>query len=466
MTAPILSSQAWQALTQLLPEDQVTLDADQLIHYGRDWTRFEQPKPSVIVFPKSVLEVQAIVLWANQFDVALVPSGGRTGLSGGAVAIQGEAVISFEKMNRLIDLDSTNRTICVQAGMVTAQVQALALEAGFYYPVDFASSGSSQIGGNVATNAGGIKVIRYGMTRDWVMGLTVVTGSGEILNLNQGLIKNNTGLDFRHLWIGSEGTLGLIVEVTLGMAEPPQALTNLVLGVNAMTDIIQVLQAFQSQMPLTAFEFFSDQAMRYVIKAGHGAAPFESSANFYALIEFENPEQALDEKALTIFESLVESGIVTDGVMSQSIQQHQALWRLREGISESITPWTPYKNDISVKVSDVPAFLQAVDTVVSMHYPDFESIWFGHIGDGNLHLNILKPESWAIQDFKAECLKVSQLVYQIVADFKGSVSAEHGIGLLKKAALSYSRSPYEIEAMRQIKRLFDPKGLMNPGKVF
>lgn len=466
MSAVSLDSKLIAQLAAIVGADKVTTTPDDLQRYGRDWTRAYPPAPAAIVFPRSVEQVQALVQWANAERVALVPSGGRTGLSGGAVALNGEVVVAFDYMNKIGEFNALDRTVVCQAGVVTEQLQQYAEEQGLYYPVDFASAGSSQIGGNISTNAGGIKVIRYGMTRDWVAGLKVVTGNGDILDLNRGLIKNNAGYDLRQLFIGAEGTLGFIVEATMQLTRPPVDLTVLVLGVPAFSNIMDVLHAFQNKLDLTAFEFFSDKALDKVVAHQGLQKPFETPAAFYALLEFEKLNDEVEAQAMELFEHCVEQGWVVDGVMSQSIEQLQNLWRLREDISETISRWTPYKNDIATVISKIPAFIDEVDAVVQREYPDFEIIWFGHIGDGNLHLNILKPETMAVADFHERCHHVSQWVFDIVQRYAGSVSAEHGVGLLKKDYLQYGRSAKEIALMKQIKAVFDPHGIMNPGKIF
>ena len=349
---------------------------------------------------------------------------------------------------------------------MTAQLQSFAEEQGLYYPVDFASAGSSQIGGNIGTNAGGIKVIRYGMTRNWVAGLKVVTGTGELLELNKDLIKNATGYDLRQLFIGAEGTLGFVVEATMRLERAPKNLTAMVLGTPDFDSIMPVLHAFQDKLDLTAFEFFSDKAMAKIMGRGDVPAPFETDCPFYALLEFEAISEDIANDALATFEHCVEQGWVVDGVMSQSEQQLQNLWKLREFISETISHWTPYKNDISVTVGKVPAFLHEIDTIVGEHYPDFEIVWFGHIGDGNLHLNILKPEALSKDEFFDKCATVNKWVFEVVEKYNGSISAEHGVGMTKRDYLTYSRSPAEIAVMKSIKAVFDPNGIMNPGKIF
>ena len=462
MTDPVLIAE----LATLVEPGKVLTDAASLDAYGKDWTKHFPPAPSAIVFPKTIEQVQAIVLWANRHKVALVPSGGRTGLSGAAVAANGEVVVSFDYMNRILDFNAFDRSVVCQPGVVTAQLQAFAEEQGLYYPVDFASAGSSQIGGNIGTNAGGIKVIRYGMTRNWVAGLKVVTGKGELLELNKDLIKNATGYDLRHLFIGAEGTLGFVVEATMRLDRAPKNLTAMVLGTPDFDSIMPVLHAFQSKLDLTAFEFFSDKGLAKILERGDVPAPFDTSCPFYALLEFEATTEEVSNDALALFEHCVEQGWVIDGVMSQSEQQLRNLWKLREYLSETISHWTPYKNDISVTVSKVPAFLRDIDVIVNENYPDFIVVWYGHIGDGNLHLNILKPDDMSKDEFFAKCAVVNKQVFETVEKYNGSISAEHGVGMTKRDYLGYSRSAAEIEYMKAVKAVFDPNGIMNPGKIF
>ncbi|MWV10638.1 FAD-binding protein [Pseudomonas sp. R-28-1W-6] len=462
MTNPALI----EALKTLVEPGKVLTDADSLNAYGKDWTKHFAPAPSAIVFPKTIEQVQAIVRWANEHKVALVPSGGRTGLSAGAVAANGEVVVAFDYMNQILEFNEYDRTVVCQPGVVTKQLQLFAEDKGLYYPVDFASSGSSQLGGNIGTNAGGIKVIRYGMTRNWVAGLKVVTGTGELLELNKDLIKNATGYDMRQLFIGAEGTLGFVVEATMRLERAPKNLTAMVLGTPDFDSIMPVLHAFQNKLDLTAFEFFSDKALAKILARGDVPPAFDTDCPFYALLEFEASTEEVAEQALATFEHCVEQGWVLDGVMSQSEQQLQNLWKLREYISETISHWTPYKNDISVTVGKVPAFLHDIDRIVGDNYPDFEVIWFGHIGDGNLHLNILKPENLSKDEFFAKCAIVNQWVFETVQKYNGSISAEHGVGMTKRDYLHYSRSPAEIGYMKAIKAVFDPNGIMNPGKIF
>ena len=455
-----------QELSAVLAPEQVAVDPALLETYGQDWTRFTPPAPTAIVFPRDTADVVAIVECARRCQFTLVPSGGRTGLSGGACAANGEVVVSMDKMNAISPVNLMDRTVTAGAGAITQNIQQAARDADLFYPVDFASSGSSQIGGNIATNAGGINVIRYGMTREWVAGLTVVTGKGEVLELNKGLMKNNTGLDFRHLFIGSEGILGFITEATLKLTAPPKDPTVLVLGLSDMSAIMAVLDRIQSTTPLLAYEFFSELAVSKVVDHAGVARAFETRTPFYALVEFERENDMTDAHVFEAVEQCMDEGWVIDAVMSQSVAQARALWRLREDISLTISKWTPYKNDISSTVSKVPELLAAVDDVVHKNYPDWEVVWYGHIGDGNLHLNILKPENLQIEEFKERCNEVSTDIFDAIKTLGGSVSAEHGVGTLKAPYLDYSKSDSEIDAMRAFKAIFVPDGLLNPGMVF
>ena len=452
-------------LIEIVGEENVSNKESDLVTYGLDWTRFFEPDPIAVVFVRTTEQVIQLVQFARKEGVGLVPSGGRTGLSGGACAIDREVVVSFEKMNQVLEFSAADASVTVQAGVITANLQAFAQDKGLYYPVDFASSGSSQVGGNIATNAGGIRVLRYGMTRQQVSGLKVVTGAGELLELNKGLTKNNTGYDLRHLFIGSEGTLGFVVEATFQLVATPEKATVMLLAMNRMEDCLEILTAFREHITLNAFEFFSHKALEAVLLHSDLEPPFARTSIFYVLLEFESPDEQALVNALKAFERCTSQGWVADGIVASSESQNRALWQYRERISASITSRTPYKNDIAVRVSQVPEFLHTVERLVGISYPDFEIVWFGHIGDGNLHLNILKPAEMLTDQFKKQCEQVSDTVLAAVREFGGSISAEHGIGLLKKEQLHFSRSDEEIASLRSIKTIFDPDGIMNPGKL-
>lgn len=452
-------------LCRRLPELRVLTEPADLEHYGRDWTRRWTPAPLAIALPTRVDEVHAIVCWANEQQVAIVPSGGRTGLSGGAVAADGELVLSLERMNRVLEFNAVDRTLTVQPGMILQQVHEAAREHGLVYPVDFAARGSCSIGGNIATNAGGIRVIRYGNTREWIAGLKVVAGNGELLDLNRGLIKNSSGYDFRQLLIGSEGTLGIVVEATLRLTDPPPASQVMLLALPDMDSLMEVFALFRARLALQAFEFFTDRALQHVL--AHGAQrAIEGDHPYYVVTEFDAADEPQQEAALAAFAHALEQGWVSDGVIAQSEAQAAALWRLREGITESLAPRRPYKNDVSVKVSAVPRFLCEMQSLLAHEYPGIEVVWFGHIGDGNLHINVLRPDDLDEGAFIDQCEQVTKLLAATLHCHGGSISAEHGIGLVKRAYLESTRSAAEIALMRGVRKVFDPQGILNPGKLF
>jgi FAD/FMN-containing dehydrogenase len=458
-------SAALDDLARRLPGLRLLSEPGDLEHYGRDWTRRWTPAPLAIALPATAEEVQGIVRWANEHGAALVPSGGRTGLSGGAVAANGELVLSLERMNRVLGFDAADRTLTVQPGMPLEAVHMAAREHGLIYPVDFAARGSCSIGGNIATNAGGIRVIRYGNTREWIAGLKVVAGNGELLDLNRALVKNSSGYDFRQLMIGSEGTLGIVVEATLRLTDPPPPAQTMLLALPDMDAVLAVFGLFRAKLSLQAFEFFTDVALKHVL--AHGAQrALDGEHPYYVVTEFDAPDEAAQDAALTVLGEGMEQGWIVDGTIAQSEAQAAALWRLREGITESLAPHKPYKNDVSVRIGAVPAFLHAMQALLAREYPHIEVVWFGHIGDGNLHINVLKPAGMADADFIAQCEHVTKLLAATLKEHGGSISAEHGIGLVKRPYLDSTRSAAEITLMRGVRKVFDPNGILNPGKLF
>jgi FAD/FMN-containing dehydrogenase len=437
----------------------------ELEYYGRDWTRRWTPAPLAIALPGDVAQVQAVVRWAAANGVAIVPSGGRTGLSGGAVAAAGELVLSLARMNRVLGFDPVDRTLAVQAGVTLQAAREAAAEHGLAYPVDFAARGSCTIGGNIATNAGGIRVLRHGTTRDQVAGLKLVTGAGELLDLGRGLVKDSSGYDLRHLAIGAEGTLGVVVEATLKLAEPPPPTQVMLLALPSFEVLMRVFAELRARLRLEAFEFFTDRALHHVLAHG-GQAPFDDVHPYYVVAEFAMQGEADEAAMLAAFERCTEAGWVADGAIAQGEAQAAQMWRLREGITESLARHTPYKNDVSVRISAMPAFLAEAQALLAREYPDFDVVWFGHIGDGNLHINVLQPAGMETEAFVAECGRVTELLAGLLQRHGGSISAEHGIGLVKKPWLWSTRSEAEVAIMRGIRQVLDPHGIMNPGKLF
>jgi FAD/FMN-containing dehydrogenase len=453
--------------------DLVSQEASDLAEYGRDWTRVVAPAPSAIAFPRSTEEVSKLLAICNEAGVAVVPSGGRTGLAGGAVAARGEIVLSLSRMRRMDEVDALGGTVRVQAGAVTEAVHQHCALLGYTWPVDFASKGSSTIGGNIATNAGGVKVIRYGLTRQWVLGLEVVLASGEVLEIGGALEKNNTGLDLRQLFIGSEGTLGVVTEATLKLARLPGALAVMLLGVADVASVLKLFrEARSAPFTLAAYEFFSQKCLDRVLSHRKLRPPIGEPCSYYVLIEAEGDGSTeadtarLREKLEPWIAGVFDAGIAKDGTLAQHGGEARDLWALREGISESLSATgLPHKNDVALPIAQLDAFCNELDDVFVERYPGWEICLFGHVGDGNLHINVMKPDDLDRAEFFAKTKEADRDLFALVQRHHGSISAEHGIGLLKKPFLSYSRSEAEMAVMREVKRALDPRGTLNPGKV-
>ncbi|MDC0744186.1 FAD-binding oxidoreductase [Polyangium mundeleinium] len=453
------------AVARDFPADFLSVDPSDLATYGRDWTKVHEPRPAAVALPRTTDDVSRLLTLCTAFQVPVVPSGGRTGLAAGAVAAKGEVVVSLSRMRRMNAVDVLGATVRVQAGSVTEDVHLHVGEHGLTWPVDFASKGSSQVGGNIATNAGGVKVIRYGLTRQWVLGLEVVLASGEVLELGGALEKNNTGIDLRQLFIGSEGTLGIITEATLKLTRLPGKLDVLLFAVPNLAGVLSLFrEARTGPFVITAYEFFTEKCMARVRRHRSVREPLAAPSDYYVLLEVERAEPEALEAWIG---SLFERGVVTDGTLAQHAGEATAIWTLREGISESLSATgMPHKNDIALPIQELEGFCAELESVFEARYPGWEIALFGHIGDGNLHVNVMKPDAMEKAAFLARTHEADHMMFELVRKYRGSISAEHGIGLLKKEYLGYSRSGTEIEIMRQIKRALDPLGIMNPGKVF
>lgn len=452
-----------QDLKKILSSDQISEDPKDLLKYGNDWLKQWNGQASLVLFPKSSSELVHIVHWAKTHKHKLIPSGGRTGLSGGATAIQQEVVVSFDKMNQILDFNPYERTVHVEAGCITQDLQDFAKKQQLYFPISFASQGSSQIGGNIATNVGGVHVLRYGSMRQRVLGLEVVTGKGQILKLGRGLVKSALAYNLKDLFIGSEGTLGFITKATLSLISPPENPQVFLMALKKSEDMMTLFKEFKGKIQPLAFEFWTDEALSYVLSHGDIKFPLSQRGLFYVLMEIEGKDC---EQSLSIFEQAFEKGTVIDGTLSQNQTQANELWRFRENISEAISSHQPYKNDISIRISKMTNFLKELDVLLKKHYPKFKQVIFGHLGDGNLHINILKPDQYTKEDFIKQCEEVNDVLFQLVCKYEGSISAEHGVGLLKKPYLHYSCSKEELVIMKNLKKIFDPDDILNPGKIF
>ena len=445
--------------------DFLTQDPAARAIYGRDWTRVVDPAATAVAFPRTTQEVSAFLTLCHTHRVAVVPSGGRTGLAGGAVAAQGEVVLSLERMRKINEVDVLGQTVRVQAGAITEAVHLHCAKHGLIWPVDFASKGSSQVGGNIATNAGGVRVIRYGLTRQWVLGLQVVLADGSVLELNGALEKNNTGPDLRQLFIGSEGVLGVVTEATLKLCRLPHDEHVMLFALPSLAHVLQLFRhARKAPFTLCAYEFFTDLCMHRLHRHRGLRVPFEVEHPVYVLVELE--AKAASEVEAWVA-SVFETGLATDGVLANTQTQAAQLWALREGISESLSATgLPHKNDVALPIRELESFCGSLANFFEEHYPGWEICIFGHIGDGNLHINVMQPDGLDKTIFLQRTKKVDHDIFGLVQKHQGSVSAEHGIGLLKKDYLRYVRTPTEIAMFRGLKHLLDPHGILNPGKIF
>ncbi len=485
---PTIPDALREVLEAELGPDALRESPEDLAYYGTDRCRGGWPvEPAAIVLPRTIEQVQVVVNACRSHGVAIVPSGGRTGLAGAATAIGGELVVSMERLSSILDVDVPGRTLRCEAGATVQAVQEAAEAEGLIYPVDWAAVGTAQVGGSIATNAGGIRVIRYGLTRDWVRGLGVVLASGEYVEIGGPLIKDNTGYDLRQLFVGSEGTLGLIVHATLGLTRPPVAR---VVGLASLPSDAAVLDLFTrmrgSDLLVSAFECFDAGCVGEVLhhRGSEGAGPFAQLGAQHVLVEVEVVHGGGDEDeegeaaalasdiertrdALTFaLADAQEAGEILDAVIANGDAQARALWAWREEISESLHHRTPHKADVSLPVARVAEFIQRWRGLVEERIPEIPAVCFGHVGDGNLHLNLLRPDELALGPFLERVHEFDDELYGLVEDFRGSVSAEHGIGLLKRDHLHHTRSPAELAMMRGIKAALDPTGLFNPGKIF
>ncbi|MFK7827783.1 MAG: FAD-binding oxidoreductase [Oligoflexales bacterium] len=450
----------------ILTADLVKNDPQSLESYGRDWTKKYEPQASVVVFPKSTTQVAKILSYCSKEKLALVPSGGRTGLAGGAVALAGEVVVSLEKMNKILDIDTINLTIKTEAGVTLQTLQEAAKTNDLFFPLDLAAKGSCHIGGNIATNAGGLKFIRFGGAREQVLGLTVVLADGSILDLDSKVRKDNTGYDLKQWFIGSEGTLGIITEASLKLSPKPQSTQLCFLALNSCDDILAIVSTcHKQQISITACEYFGTEALNLVLdQFKQMQNPFESSYPFYLLLEVEGSNEAMIESFL---EPMFNQGYILDAIIPQSSAQVNEIWAIRENIPEALFSSGPLrKNDISIPISSLAKFEIALQECFAKAALPVKMISFGHVGDGNLHINYLGSNNISQKEFYKQTDDLEKAVYQLVKSFNGSISAEHGIGILKKNDLSFRRSSLELELMRKIKSIFDPDSILNPGKLF
>lgn len=439
----------------------------------REWRGLYHGRAAAVVAPGSTEEVAAVMAACSRAGAAVVPQSGNTGLCGGAAPDpSGEQVLlSLHRMRRIRSLDTDNDTMTVEAGCVLADVQGAAAAADRLFPLSLAAEGSCMIGGNLATNAGGINVLRYGNARALCLGLEVVLPDGRIWNGLRGLRKDNSGYDLRDLFIGSDGTLGLITAAVLRLFPRPRQTATALLAIQDPETAVALLETLRrdSGDSLTACELMSHTSLAMAVAHVRGCRdPFAEPHPWYLLVELTTPQDGdgLGATLEAALEHAFEAGQVRDAVIAQSLDERRRLWHLRESIPEGQSrEGASIKHDIAVPVSRIPAFLARATERVTAALPGVRPCPFGHLGDGNIHFNLSQPPGADRQAFLDQWQACSRLVHDTVTEFHGSIAAEHGVGQLKREELQRLKDPVELALMRDLKRALDPQGILNPGKV-
>lgn len=449
-----------------------TSDADKSA-FLTDWSKRFTGNALAVLRPKNTNEVAALVALCNKENIAIVPQGGNTGLCGGATPAKDghSVVISTTRLNQIRELDLENSTITLDAGVVLMNAQEAAAKAGKLFPLSLAAEGSCTIGGNLSTNAGGVQVLRYGNMRDLCLGIELVTPTGEIFNGLRGLRKDNTGYSLKDLYIGSEGSLGIITAATLKLYPLPRSKVTALVSIKNVRAGIQLIDLAResSNADLTAFELISTRALHLVSRRAKNVEPlFNSESDWVVLLEFSSMEEENRnrERLENLLGKALELELISDAVIANSIQQSKDLWRMREGIPEAqFELGTVIKHDISLPISQIASFVETTEIKLHRLWPNMQTIIFGHVGDGNLHYNLAPLSPDLSNEIEERRKSINELVHDQVYAYSGSFSAEHGIGQSKRDELPLRKSDIEIELMRSIKKALDPKNIMNPGKV-
>ena len=434
---------------------------------GRNLYRGTSP---AVLRPSSVAEVAAILKLANETGTPIVPQGGNTGLVGGQIPQGGEILLSLTRLDRIREVDATSNTMTCEAGVVLMKAQQAAADADRLFPLSLAAEGSCTIGGNLSTNAGGTGALAYGVARDLVLGLEVALADGRVLNVLNKLKKDNTGYDLKNLFIGAEGTLGIITAAVLKLFPRPRSVETAFIGLpsaHAALDLLNLVQA-RTGGGATTFELMTRLAIEVAVKHGPGCRdPLATPQPWYVLLELSSSETSgLRETMESVLAAGVEAGLVTDATIAASLEQRQSFWKLREVLPEAQKPeGGSIKHDVSVPVAHVPDFLAEADAAVAALIPGARPLPFGHMGDGNIHYNVTQPIGADREAYLKRWYDMNAAVHAVVKKYNGSISAEHGIGVMKRRLLPDVKDPVAMDLMRTLKRTFDPKGILNPGKV-
>ena len=445
--------------------ERAVLTGDGLERYRRDWANLPGGDPLAVVRPASTEEVSRVLALANVEGRTVVPQGGLSGLAGGANPADGDLVLSLERMNRIEQIDIASGTVTAQAGVILQTLQEACAAEGALLGLDLGARGSCQVGGNLATNAGGNRVIRYGMARDLVLGVEAVLADGTVLEMLSRVVKNNTGVDLKQLFIGSEGTLGVITRVVLKLHPMPQATATALVALQDYASAVRFLRHAQASLSgqVSAFEIMWDDYMQITTAACNITPPLAERYPLYVLIDLHCGQPETDAARFeAMLEAAFEQGLLLDGVVAQSVAEAESFWNIRDGIADVLRDIAPTLNfDVSVPVSQIGDCAERIRANLSAGWPDMKALFFGHVGDGNLHVVVCKVP--ADHD---SLMRIEEAVYSVVRTHGGSISAEHGIGTLKRDWLHYSRSEAELATMQALKHALDPKGILNPGKLF
>ncbi len=464
-----MSADFYDSQRAIVGATHVLTDAGDIAPYCTDWRGRFSGSASCVVLPGSTEEVAAVVRICADAGTAIVPQGGNTGLCGGATPTGGEVVIALTRLNRIRAVDADNNSITVEAGCTLHAVQQAAREIDRLFPLSLAAEGSATIGGNLATNAGGVQVLRYGNARDLTLGLEVVLADGRIWNGLRALRKDNTGYDLKHLFIGAEGTLGLITAATLKLFPRPRAQATAWVAVPDPAAAVRLLGRLRDAAGdnVTAFEIIGRPALELVLRhIPNTRDPLAGQPAWQVLVELSGARADLAVTLERALQSAAEQGLIDDAVIAASEAQTAALWALRENVSEAQKiEGVSIKHDIAVPVSRIAEFIARADAALQAAFPHVRIVCFGHIGDGNLHYNLSRPDAQTNAEFIGRTESVNRIVHDLVHELGGSISAEHGLGQLKREEVLRYKSATEMDMMRAVKQALDPHGQMNPGKL-
>jgi FAD/FMN-containing dehydrogenase len=468
-SVPPLPPELLDKFRKIVGDKYAVTDAADIAPYVTEERDLFHGRSPLVLRPGSTDEVAAICKLASEHHIALVPQGGNTGLVGGQTPHHGEVVVSLRRMDKIRDVDTASNTMTCEAGVILQLAQQRAAEVDRLFPLSLGAEGSCTIGGNLSTNAGGTTALAYGVAREMALGLEVVLADGRVLNLLSKLKKDNTGYDLRNLFIGAEGTLGIITAATVKLFPKPRAIETAFVGLKSPADALKLLSISRDEAAgtLTSFELLSEIAVDFSIRHGIDVRdPLAGKHRWYVLMELSSPRDDARATLEAILAKGMEDEILDDAVIAANLSQRQAFWKLRDEMSAAQKPeGGSIKHDISVPVAAVPAFIAEADAAVVKLIPGSRPVPFGHLGDGNIHYNVSQPVGGNTADFMDRWHEVNAVVFEIVLKMGGSISAEHGIGVLKRDELPDVKDKTAIALMRQIKAMLDPHGIMNPGKV-